>query len=487
MITFCFLISTFFNKAATSASISYVLWTLTFIPYVPLIEIFFQLNYILKFLLCCLPNYGLSVGISLIMNLEVKMAGLQFENLFSRDNENYFSLFDVLMAFIFISLLFVLSTLYFEQVFPGKYGIPKAWTFPFDKIMELLENKKVDVTLEHSTPDEVNGLFDNCEDEPLDKNFGIQIKGLTKVFDGQKVVNNLNLNIFEDQITILLGHNGAGKTTTMSMLCGLFPPTSGTAMVAGLDIQFNLDEIREKLGLCPQHDVLFDDLTVAEHILFYARLKGKIKSEVDQEVSKYIELLGLEAKKDALSRTLSGGMKRRLSIAIALCADSPIVILDEPTSGLDPAARRQMWDLLINEKKRRTILMTTHFMEEADVLGDRIAVMADGELKTVGSSFYLKKKFGAGYRLVFVKDDFCSPHMITNLLKNYIPDIHVGNDIGTELTYVLPESHVSHFQEIFEQIEKQIGKLGISSYGVSLTTMEEVFLRFCSLFIPRSL
>jgi ATP-binding cassette subfamily A (ABC1) protein 3 len=154
------------------------------------------------------------------------------------------------------------------------------------------------------------------------------------------------------------------------------------------------------------------------------------------------------------------------------------IILDEPTSGMDPTSRRQMWDLLIKEKEGRTILLTTHFMDEADVLGDRIAIMHDGELQTVGSSFFLKKRFGAGYRLIFEKSSDCNPEQITELLQKFIPDVKIESHYGSELTYILPESYIKSFQKVFQEIEENSKSLGIESYGVSLTSLEEVFLKY---------
>ncbi len=219
----------------------------------------------------------------------------------------------------------------------------------------------------------------NIEELP-DKKAGIEIRGLRKVFDNNKVaVNKLHLNMFEDQITILLGHNGAGKTTTFAMLTGLFPPTSGTAIIDGKDIRYDMDAVRNSLGICPQHNVLFDELTVKEHIIFFSRLKGLNNAEIEEEISEYVDLLELGPKKNSQSKTLSGGMKRKLSVGIALCGRSKVVLLDEPTSGMDPSARRALWDILIKEKKNRTILLSTHFMDEAEILGDRIAILAEGD------------------------------------------------------------------------------------------------------------
>lgn len=152
----------------------------------------------------------------------------------------------------------------------------------------------------------------------------------------------------------------------MSMLTGMFPPTSGTAYLNGKDIRTEIDEARSSLGLCPQHNVLFDELTVKEHIIFFSRLKGiNGKRELSEEVRRYVNLLDLKDKINAQSQTLSGGMKRKLSIGIALCGNSKIVVCDEVTSGMDPAGRRALWDLLIAEKKGRTILISVRVIDNS--------------------------------------------------------------------------------------------------------------------------
>lgn len=262
------------------------------------------------------------------------------------------------------------------------------------------------------------------------------------------------------------------------MLTGLFSPSQGTALINGYDIRNDLNKIRGSLGLCPQHNVLFNELTVREHIIFFSKLKGiKDKTEIKNQIKKYVDLLGLEPKMNAQSSTLSGGMKRKLSIGIALCGNSKIVMCDEPSSGMDPAARRALWDLLIQEKQGRTVLLTTHFMDEADILGDRIAIMADGDLKTVGTSFFLKKRFGVGYRLTLVKKPLCNPNNVVQFLSRYIPNIAVESNIGTELSFILPEDKTRYFKKIFKDLEDNLDELKVLSFGLSLTTMEEVFLK----------
>lgn len=155
-----------------------------------------------------------------------------------------------------------------------------------------------------------------------------------------------------------------GKTTTMSMLTGMLVPTSGSAIINGKDIRSETNGARASLGLCPQHNILFDELTVREHIVFFSKLKGLDSQEIKEEVEKYVKLIDLMPKINSLSKTLSGGMKRKLCVCIALCGRSKVVLLDEPTSGMDPASRRALWDMLREEKHGRTILLSTHFMDE---------------------------------------------------------------------------------------------------------------------------
>uniref|UniRef100_A0A3B5LNX3 ABC transporter domain-containing protein n=1 Tax=Xiphophorus couchianus TaxID=32473 RepID=A0A3B5LNX3_9TELE len=164
-----------------------------------------------------------------------------------------------------------------------------------------------------------------------------------------------------------------------------------------------MDRIRQNLGMCPQHNVLFDKLSVEEHLWFYSRLKGMAEDDICKEMDKMIVDLELSNKRHSLVQTLSGGMKRKLSVAIAFVGGSRAVILDEPTAGVDPYARRAIWDLILKYKQGRTILLSTHHMDEADLLGDRIAIILHGKLKCCGTPLFLKSTYGDGYKLTLVK------------------------------------------------------------------------------------
>uniref|UniRef100_A0A3Q3DGY5 ATP binding cassette subfamily A member 1 n=1 Tax=Hippocampus comes TaxID=109280 RepID=A0A3Q3DGY5_HIPCM len=341
----------------------------------------------------------------------------------------------------------------------GQYGIPRPWYFPVTKSYWLGEEEN------------------KSNAEPAHLEPGVYIENLVKVYrHGKKVaVDGLTLGFYEGQITSFLGHNGAGKTTTMSVLTGLFPPTSGTAYILGRDIRTELSAIRQSLGVCPQHNVLFSMLTVEEHIWFYARLKGLSEERVKGEMEQILRDTGLPRKRKSKTSTLSGGMQRKLSVALAFVGGSKVVILDEPTAGVDPYARRGIWDLLLKYRPGRTIILSTHHMDEADILGDRIAIISHGKLCCVGSSLYLKNQLGTGYYLTLVKKEpEPEPEPSLGSCRN-----SSSTDLGHELTFVLPYSAAKDgaFVELFREMDDNLSHLNISSYGVSDTTLEEVGTR----------
>uniref|UniRef100_A0A671G5F2 ATP binding cassette subfamily A member 3 n=1 Tax=Rhinolophus ferrumequinum TaxID=59479 RepID=A0A671G5F2_RHIFE len=435
---------------------------------------------VLVFLACfAISSISFSFMVSTFFS---KGTGVQWRDLLSPVNvDDNFTFGQVLGMLLLDSVLYGLVTWYIEAVFPGQFGVPQPWYF-FIMPSYWCGRPRTVLGKEEEDDDPEKALrTEFFEAEPEDLVAGIKIKHVSKVFrvgnKGKTAVRDLNLNLYEGQITVLLGHNGAGKTTTLSMLTGLFPPTSGRAYINGYEISQDMVQIRRSLGLCPQHDVLFDNLTVAEHLYFYAQLKGLSRHKCPEEVKQMLHILSLEDKRDARCRFLSGGMKRKLSIGIALIAGSKVLMLDEPTSGMDAISRRAIWDLLQQQKSDRTILLTTHFMDEADLLGDRIAIMAKGELQCCGSSLFLKQKYGAGYHMTLVKEPHCNPEGISRLVRHHVPNATLESSAGAELSFVLPKESTHRFESLFAKLEKKQKELGIASFGASVTTMEEVFLR----------
>ncbi|KAL0993447.1 hypothetical protein UPYG_G00108010 [Umbra pygmaea] len=482
-INFSFMISVFFSRANVAAAAGGFIYFLSYLPYVFLWPRYDRLSHAQKVSSCLISNVAMAMGAQLLGMFEGKGTGIQWCNLFEPVTvDDDFSLAQVLGLLLLDALLYGLVAWYVEAVFPGEYGVPlPCYFFVLPSYwcssprMAVVKEKEEEEDAEKA----LKGEF--IEEEPAGLVSGVKIKRLNKEFkmgsSMRQAVKDLTVNMFEGQITVLLGHNGAGKTTTLSMLTGLFPPSSGRAYINGYDICQDMALIRRSLGLCPQHDVLFDNLTVREHLLFYAQLKGYPREKIPGEVDRIIRILNLEDKRNAHSKVLSGGMRRKLSIGIGLIGDSKVVMLDEPTSGMDPSARRATWDLLQGEKRGRTILLTTHFMDEADLLGDRIAIMAGGELQCCGSPLFLKNKYGAGYHMVIVKDALCNVSEITRLVHMYVPNATLESSAGAELSYILPKESTNRFELLFAELEMNREELGIASYGASVTTMEEVFLR----------
>lgn len=474
---FCFMLSVFFNKANTAAAVSGLMWFLLFAPYTFMYRSYATMSLAAKLFYCFLSNTGMAFGFQIIIRFEGKTEGLQWSNFFTPSSvDDTLSVGLVIIMLLVVASVYFLIALYVEKIFPGEFGVAERWWFPVSRSFWLGPRLKDG---RHVSTDNTQSLQspENFETEPKQKTIGVQVRGLRKIYDNKKVaVHSMSLNMYEDQITVLLGHNGAGKSTTMAMLTGMLPPTSGTAIVNGKDICQDMASVRSSLGLCPQHNILFDELTVEEHLEFYSRLKGMRSDDVETEIRKYLRIIQLEDKRHALSSQLSGGMKRKLSVCVAFCGGSKVVLCDEPTSGMDPSARRALWDVLKEEKAGRTVLLSTHFMDEADILGDRIAIMSNGVVKACGSSYFLKKQFGVGYHLVCVKGSMCQPEAVTALLRHYVADVKIEHDIGTELSYQLTDHKSSVFPAMLDDLERNLTKLGLESYGISMSTLEEVFM-----------
>lgn len=232
----------------------------------------------------------------------------------------------------------------------------------------------------------------------------IEIKNLCKTFGTKKAVDNLNLEIKKGELFSLLGVNGAGKTTTIKMLCGLCSATSGDATLEGFSIANEPIKVKEVINVSPQETAIAQNLTVKENLEFIAGIYGASKPEQIEKAQKMIEDFNLREFENQKAKTLSGGWQRRLSIAMALISNPKILFLDEPTLGLDVLARRELWNVISALKGKITIILTTHYLEEAESLSDRIGIMANGKLKALGTASELLVKAEAkNFEDAFVK------------------------------------------------------------------------------------
>ena len=240
----------------------------------------------------------------------------------------------------------------------------------------------------------------------------IQAVGLTRSFGDHLAVDHLDLGVAPGELFSLLGPNGAGKTTTIKMLCGLLRPTSGTAIVRGFDITKHPLDVKRVIGVSPQETAVAPNLSASENLRLMAGLHGIGDQRSRARTEELLEVTGLTARAGDKAKHYSGGMQRRLSIAMALVSEPEVVFLDEPTIGLDPQARRGMWEYIAGLKGETTIVLTTHYLEEADALADRIAVVDGGALVALGTPSELKERF-AGTPMMVIE----TPHISDDALE----------------------------------------------------------------------
>uniref|UniRef100_A0A8C1FHT1 P-type phospholipid transporter n=1 Tax=Cyprinus carpio carpio TaxID=630221 RepID=A0A8C1FHT1_CYPCA len=521
----CFLMSVFFNKANLAAACSGIIYFTLYLPHIFCFAWQDRITKEMKLAVSFLSPVAFGFGTEYLSRYEEQGLGVQWDNIRTSPLEgDEYSFFTSIHMMLLDAVIYAFLAWYLDNVFPGQYGIGRPFYFPLQpsywlKIEKEREREEQLKTQEEIQQEEIQPVHDGkyirnpfFEPEPEGLIIGVSVQDLVKVYskNSRPAVDCLNMNFYEGQITSFLGHNGAGKTTTLSILTGLFPPTSGTAYIYGKDIRTEMDAIQQSLGMCPQYNILFNHLTVEEHILFYSLLKGRDRKEAMQEVENMLEDLGLPHKRNEEAQNLSGGMQRKLSVAMAFVGGSKVVILDEPTSGVDPYSRRSIWDLLLKYRTGRTVILSTHHMDEADLLSDRVAIISKGKLHCSGSPLFLKNCFGVGFYLTLVrrmKDQrkkecscTCSTctrykeeshalqperildgnvESITTLIHHHVPEAKLIEMIGQEMTYLLPNKGFKYraYASLFRELEETLGDMGLSSFGISDTSLEEIFLK----------
>ncbi|KEH31922.1 ABC transporter A family protein [Medicago truncatula] len=294
---------------------------------------------------------------------------------------------------------------------------------------------------------------------------------------GKFAVRGLFLAVPRGECFGMLGPNGAGKTSFISMMIGLTKPASGAAYVQGLDIGTHMNGIYTSMGVCPQHDLLWESLTGREHLLFYGRLKNLTGSILTQAVEESLKSLNLYhgGIADKQAGKYSGGMKRRLSVAISLIGDPRIVYLDEPSTGLDPASRKWLWNVIKIAKLDRAIILTTHSMEEADALCDRLGIFVNGSLQCIGNPKELKGRYGGTYLFTMTTS---SDHEkdVENIVQRLTPNANKIYHLSGTLKFELPKEDVK-IANVFQAVEVAKRNFTVIAWGLSDTTLEDVFIK----------
>jgi ATP-binding cassette subfamily A (ABC1) protein 3 len=408
-VTYCYFVSVFFSRAKTASTLGVVLFLASFFPWFAVADASYSSA--AKIASSLLSTTAFGMALDQLAAYEDEGQGVNFSN--AQVYVRNYSMSAALGMMFFDFLLYGVLAWYADAVLPAsfrEFGVARPWYFPFTgaywrevcncirppahhtaphvatPLLSASKRQTPNTSIElpggHPTT-AVNNmrqsdphLFeapDAARKAKEKEDRVVTVRGLSKVFstpDGPKTaVDRIDMTMYEGDIFVLLGHNGAGKTTTINMLTGMLEPSSGAMSVFGRDVSHDLTAIRKDMGVCPQHDVLWPELTVKEHLRLYADIKGIPYAKITEEIERAVKTVGLTEKMNVQSGKLSGGQKRKLSVCIALLGGSKVIFLDEPTSGMDPYSRRSTWQILQNAREGRVMVLTTHFMDEADLLG----------------------------------------------------------------------------------------------------------------------
>jgi len=300
----------------------------------------------------------------------------------------------------------------------------------------------------------------------------VETRSLSKMFDGRKAVNNMNLTIEEGELFGLLGPNGAGKSTTVAMLSTILPPTEGTAIVGGYDIKKQPKEVRQIIGVVTQEAGVYDDLTAAENLAYFGKLQGVEGKKLRKWIDELLVMVQIKDRANDRVKTFSGGMKRRLNLAVGLVHMPKVLFLDEPTTGFDPQARLAVWEIIKRfQSKGVTILLTTHYMDEADYLCDRVAVMDNGKIIALDKPDALKHSMGK-LETIELKAAKVPRKLMVELKKLRGVKKVVRSPEGLRLFTPSADS-------VLSQVVRAVTDVGVSidSLHIAQPTLEDVFIK----------
>ncbi|KAI3454641.1 hypothetical protein Pfo_011304 [Paulownia fortunei] len=530
MTGFAFMLSAFISKSASSTTVGYFIFIIGFIT--QLVTTFgfpysqsFSKTY--RTVWSFFPPNLLAAGLNLLSDATAtpQDPGVSWNGrtrCAPNDTECVVTINDIYIWLVSTSCLWFVLAIYFDNIFPNTSGVrksvlyflnPRYWTGKGGNKWEegsICSCVSSIPPLENIVPDdedvqeEESIVKQQAAEGIVNSSIAVQIRGLVKIYAGATKIGcckckrtspyhalkGIWLNFPKDQLFCLLGPNGAGKTTAINCLTGITPVTGGDALIYGYSIRSStgMSNIRRMIGVCPQFDILWDALSGQEHLYLFASIKGLTPASVKSVAQKLLEEVKLTEAAKVRSCSYSGGMRRRLSVAIALIGEPKLVILDEPTTGMDPITRRHVWDVIEGAKKGRAIILTTHSMEEADILSDRIGIMAKGRLRCIGTSIRLKSRFGTGFiaNISFAGDVNGTPgqgdtfstaqHIaVKEFFKSHL-EVLPKEESKSFLTFVIPHEQEKLLKNFFAELQEREKEFGIADIQLGLTTLEEVFL-----------
>jgi len=494
-----FIFSTFIEKAKTANTVGVMLIILIFVMYF----IYKAIDKVPKIKLFCIYTLSPISFLSLfkyLISLEKQGLNTNLINVLRNNNLRncFFGLCFTLILYFFIAV-------YLDNILPQGNNFHKKWHF---LVTDFFLKKKRNI--KENCFDSIKNPFIEKDPEGLKK--AVEVKNIRKDFivKGEiiEVLKNISFNGYYNEIFCILGHNGAGKTTLMNIMTGILSSTQGEIYYDNVPINGNETEICKQIGYCPQFDTFNNNLTIGEHVKLFAGIKNV--SVNIQEVLRSIDLL---EKINNFPKELSGGQRRKLCITLALLGSPKFIFLDEPTTGLDPYSRKKIWELLSKNKKNCIMFITTHYMDEADLLADRKMIISNGNITCLGTSLFLKNSFNMNYSLDIHAKEPSDCNITDSIIGKYFSDavkskiisltntyVHEIEDINNNninnndnnpsipnnnlkedciITYQLPMKLSMNFKDIFCELNKIINNNdnGVMNFSLTAPTLEELFVR----------
>ncbi|XP_076760468.1 lipid droplet defective [Xylocopa sonorina] len=503
IVTFCYMISTMCSSASLAAITTVVMFLLTFMPYVIVIAMEAVIGLGSKLLICLSMSTSFCYGCLYAARKEVQGVGLTWSGMWEESSPGDSMSLGLVLLMIAIDgcLYAIIGYLVVRYTNSGRgchdlrsrslwwadtrslYGRPGYLTF--------VNNLYFTNDVLHPSAIYQDDESDASSQVVSEKQAGVRFEGVRKVYNtdqGEVVaVDDFTLKLCEGEVTSLLGRNGAGKTTIIKMLTGMLAPTNG-------EICLNGEEgCKPDIGVCPQDNVLIGTLTPREHLIFYAKLKQPVEdASMQRNVNEMLTSLELGKQEHEPVYRLSGGTKRRLCVALAFLGSPKLVILDEPGAGVDPAARRRIWRLIDQHRIGRTVVLSTHHLDEADMLSDTVVVMHKGKILCTGSPLSLKMMHGSGYRLLvsFPADRDADSverkklESLKSVIEDAVPNAVINEVSGIEVAVTLPfqgkngiHNNIAQAAKVLEDNRKT---LGYSHFSLECDSLERVFLDLCA-------
>ncbi|KAL8465010.1 hypothetical protein ACS0TY_034479 [Phlomoides rotata] len=528
MTGFAFMLSAFISKSSSSITLGYFIFIIGFLT--QLVTTFgFPYNQGIsktyRTVWSIFPPNLLAQGLNLLtMATETSLdPGVSWNGRSKctpNDTECVITINEIYIWLVSTSCLWFVLAIYLDNIIPNTSGVRKSvlyflnpgyWTGKggnkwkeggICSCMSSMPPVEIILPDDEDVREEETKVKQQVTEGIVDSSIAVQIRGLAKIYAGSTklgcckckrtspyhALKGIWLNFPKDQLFCLLGPNGAGKTTAINCLTGITPVTGGDALIYGNSIRSptGMSTIRRMIGVCPQFDILWDALSGKEHLYLFASIKGLPPASIKSVAENLLAEVRLTEDAKVRAGSYSGGMRRRLSVAIALIGEPKLLILDEPTTGMDPITRRHVWDVIESAKKGRAIILTTHSMEEADILSDRIGIMAKGRLRCIGTSIRLKSRFGTGFIAnISFAEDATPDQRDTSSAVNHIAvkeffkshlDVSPKEESKSFLTFVIPHEKEKLLKNFFGELQEREEEFGVTDIQLGLTTLEEVFL-----------